>query len=85
MILYQWQNYISILHRNHGLARHGLITLQSGSALIRPGGKLHLFMLLIALALSGGFRLLSLPNPQQAVLSLACAEIMIKLIRPEIE
>ncbi len=73
------------LHQGHGLARPNMTSLQSGSAFFRPGGKLHLFMLLIALALSRGFWLLSLPNPQQAVLSLACAEIMIKLIRPEIE
>lgn len=26
-----------------GLAHHGLIALQYGSALIRPGGKLHLY------------------------------------------
>lgn len=32
-----------------------------------------------------GFLLLPLPNPKQPVLSLACTQIMIKLIRPEIE
>ncbi len=43
------------LHQGHGLARPNMTSLQSGSAFFRPGGKLHLFMLLIALALSRGF------------------------------
>lgn len=32
-----------------------------------------------------GIGLLPLPNPKQPVLSLACTQIIIKLIRPEIE
>lgn len=35
--------------------------------------------------LDWGILLLPLPNPKQPVLSLACTQIMIKLIRPEIE
>lgn len=51
----------------------------------RPGGSPHLSEPLIDFVLSGDHRVASLPNPQQSVLNLACVEIMIKLISPEIE